>query len=107
MGQTCSEQFLQKTLNPVGLKSGSLKQSMHSICARVPHTMHCWGPEKYTVCCIHCVKLLQSLWVCMPNQTFREEVSDIQLQRGNDFVKHLEFLPKARHLEDEAGRHLE
>lgn len=39
-------------------------------------------------------------------RTFGEEVSDVQLQRGNDLVKHLEFLPKARHLEDEAGWHL-
>lgn len=40
------------------------------------------------------------------NSTFREEVSDVQLQGGNDLVKHLELLPKARHLEDEAGWHL-
>lgn len=44
---------------------------------------------------------------CMCLFTLGEEVSDVQLQRGNDFVKHLEFLSKARHLEDEAGGHLQ
>jgi len=43
----------------------------------------------------------------MSNCTLGEQVSDVQLQRRNNFVKHLEFLPKARHLEDEAGRHLQ
>lgn len=38
--------------------------------------------------------------------TLREEVGDVQLQRGDNFVKHLEFLAKARHLEDEARRYL-
>lgn len=38
--------------------------------------------------------------------TFGQEVGDVQLQGRNDFVKHLEFLPEARHLEDEAGGHL-
>lgn len=45
--------------------------------------------------------------VCVFNSTFREKVGDVQLQRWNDPVKHLEFLSKARHLEDEAGRHLQ
>lgn len=40
------------------------------------------------------------------NFTLREEVGDVQLQGGNNFTEHLEFLPKARHLKDEAGRHL-
>lgn len=45
--------------------------------------------------------------VCVCVLTFRQEVCDVQLQRGNDLVKHLKFLPKARHLEDEAGWYLQ
>ena len=50
--------------------------------------------------------LIHVCYMCV-HSTFREEVSDVQLQRGNDLIKHLEFLSKTRHLEDEAGRHLQ
>lgn len=43
--------------------------------------------------------------VCV-SRTFRQEISDIQLQRGNDFVEHLELFPKARHLQDKTGWYL-
>lgn len=40
-------------------------------------------------------------------RTFRQKVCDVELQRGNDLLKHLELLAKAGHLEDEARRHLQ
>lgn len=38
---TWAEHVSQNILNPVWLKRGSLKQSEHSSCARIPHSMHC------------------------------------------------------------------
>lgn len=48
MTQTWDEHVLQKTLNPVWLKTESLKQLVHSSSARFPHIMHCWGPAANT-----------------------------------------------------------
>lgn len=91
---TWAEHVLQKNLKPAELKTGSVKQSVHSSSASFPHRMHSWGPgtpdTKVTPCLCSTVSLpgseaylqTEGLWCRAPERERSSQTSWTSCQSG-------------------------